>query len=154
MNLKRITIGLTVIASLAFGALVFAGSPDPGSGAVNFTVMNTETSGDATVNASYVNQSGAVVSTIPQTIAQQSSQGFPITSSNVPAGFVGSAVISSDKEIVAFAQMIWSGGAFGDGRQPGSGAAAWTSPTETACTQMERSRSGKPKPKRCPSRSK
>ena len=120
MNLKRITIGLTVIASLAFGALVFAGSPDPGSGAVNFTVMNTETSGDATVNASYVNQSGAVVSTIPQTIAQQSSQGFPITSSNVPAGFVGSAVISSDKEIVAFAQMIWSGGAFGDGKSAGA----------------------------------
>lgn len=120
MNIKKITIGFSLIISFIVAASVFAGNPSPGTGAVNFTVMNTETSGDATVNASYIDQSGTVVATIPKTISASSSQGFPISKSGLPAGFAGSAIVSSDKEIVAFAQMIWSGGAHGDGKSAGA----------------------------------
>jgi hypothetical protein len=95
-------------------------SPNPGTGNVNFTVMNMDASETAHVQADYVNQSGNVEKFKQTDIDPLSSAGFPIGESGLPDSWLGSVIVSADKEIVAFAQAYWEGGAYGDGKTAGA----------------------------------
>ena len=96
------------------------GTPNPGVGNVNLTVMNMDAADDASVQVSYINTSGVVDSSKSTVLAARSSEGFPITQSNLPDGWSGSAIVSSDKQIVAFAQARWEYGSSADGRTAGA----------------------------------
>jgi len=93
---------------------------DPGSGNVNFTVMNMDASNQAQVVVKYINQNGGVDSTKNVTIEPRSSAGFPIDQSGLPDNWTGSVIVSADREIVAFAQARWEGGEYGDGKTAGA----------------------------------
>ena len=108
-----VVLVLTTLAS-AQGAL------SPGAGSVNFTVQNLDPSEDASVIASYINSSGVADATIPATIAPQSSAGFNIADSGLVDNWMGSVIVSGDREIVAFAQARWENGTFGDGKTAGA----------------------------------
>jgi hypothetical protein len=101
-------------------AIALAHDPNPGRGNVNFTVMNLDASASAQITAQYVNQSGGVDASIDKTLKPRSSQGFPITDSGLPDNWIGSVIVSANKEIVAFAQARWEGGAYGDGKTAGA----------------------------------
>ncbi|RLC82089.1 MAG: hypothetical protein DRJ03_10630 [Chloroflexi bacterium] len=117
-HLKAPFISLVVVLMLV--TVASADSPDPGSGSVNFTVMNMDASASATVRADYINQSGSVEKYVEQTLDPRSSAGFAIGDSALPDNWIGSVIASSDKEIVAFAQARWEGGANGDGKTAGA----------------------------------
>jgi len=121
MTQRKSLILLVLLAALFVAvAVASAGDPNPGSAAVNFTVMNKDQVNDATVIAEYVNPNGVVDAQVQQVIKPLSSAGFPIGSSGLPDGWVGSALVSADREIAAFAQMRWNGGAYGDGKTAGA----------------------------------
>jgi hypothetical protein len=108
---------LAVLMLLLLLPVVFAqSSPNPGIGNVNFTVMNMDAAQSATVQADYVNQSGVVDSSISTTLDPRTSAGFPSTSSGLPDGWLGSAIVSADRQIVAFAQARWEAGTSADGK--------------------------------------
>ena len=117
-HLKAPFISLVVVLMLV--TIASADSPDPGLGNVNFTVMNMDALDSATVRADYINQSGNVEKYVEQTLDPRSSGGFEITDSGLPDNWMGSVIISSDKEVVAFAQARWEGGAIGDGKTAGA----------------------------------
>lgn len=117
---KSLFLLLSIAALLAVVVVVYAGDPNPGSGAVNFTVMNKDPNSDANVSAQYVNTNGVVDAMVDQIVKPLSSAGFQIGQAGLPDGWTGSAVISADRDIAAFAQIRWSGGAYGDGRTAGA----------------------------------
>jgi hypothetical protein len=120
--MKRIAIPLTcvLVVMMLVSTASAADSPNPGTGNVNFTVMNMDSSASAHVRADYVNQSGAVEKYVEKDIDALSSDGFPIEDSGLPDNWAGSVIVSADKEIVAFAQARWEGGAYGDGKTAGA----------------------------------
>ena len=119
--MRRLAIGaLSLVLVFALTSVAIAASFDPGSGSTNFTVMNMDSSGDATVVASYINQNGVEDATKEKTIGPLSSDGFPISESGLPDGWIGSVIVSSDQEVSAFAQMLWAGGSYGDGKTAGA----------------------------------
>lgn len=117
-------VGISIISLIVLLMLVSTASavdsPNPGTGNVNFTVMNMDASDSAHVRADYVNQSGNVEKFKETDIDPLSSAGFPITESGLPDSWLGSVIVSADKEIVAFAQAYWEGGAYGDGKTAGA----------------------------------
>ena len=96
------------------------GGLNPGSGSVNFTVMNLDANEASQVVAEYVNQNGQVDATKNVQIQPRSSEGFPIDAAGLPDNWAGSVIISADKEIVAFGQARWEGGTYGDGKTAGA----------------------------------
>ena len=111
---RLLSVSIALVVVMALVAPVFAGEPDPGVGNVNFTVMNLHETENATVQAQYISSgegaggaAGTVDATIPVTIDPRSSNGFPINDSGLPDNWAGSAVVSSDRPVAAFAQMMW-----------------------------------------------
>jgi hypothetical protein len=114
--MKRLTaVFLSLLLVLTTVGATMAAPPNPGSGGTNFTVQNLDAVDDAAVRADYISQTGAVAAFKEKTIAALGSDGFPIDDSGLPDNWIGSVVVSADKKIVAFAQMIWQGGDPGDG---------------------------------------
>jgi hypothetical protein len=119
-RLRTILPVAVLISGLVLTTVVSAQAVDPGSGNVNFTVMNLDTTESATVVASYIDQAGNVSSTRQATLDPLSSEGFPIDTSGLPDNWQGSVIVSGDREIVAFAQARWEGGNYGDGQTAGA----------------------------------
>lgn len=117
---RMVSVLMVVVVLLGIATPVFAAPPNPGSGSTNFTVQNLDEVEDANVQADYVNQSGEVDASVPKTIGPLASDGFPAADSGLDDGWLGSVVVSADKEIVAFAQMIWQGGDSADGKTAGA----------------------------------
>ena len=114
--MKRLSlVSLVLVFSMMLATLVSAQGLSPGSGSTNFTVMNLDPSTESTVMAAYINENGVVDAEIPKTVQPQSSEGFPISESGLPDGWSGSVILSADTEVVAFAQMSWMSGTYGDG---------------------------------------
>lgn len=119
--MKRFTsLLLAVVLVLAFASTAMAAPPEPGSGSTNFTVQNLDAAESASVRADYVNQAGAIDANKTKSIGSLASDGFPASDSGLLDGWLGSVVVSADKEIVAFAQMIWSAGSSADGKTAGA----------------------------------
>lgn len=114
--MKRLTaLFLSLVLVLTTVGATMAAPPNPGTGGTNFTVQNLDPAEAANVHADYVSQSGAISAYKDKTISSLGSDGFPISDSGLPDNWIGSVVVSADKKIVAFAQMIWEGGNPGDG---------------------------------------
>jgi hypothetical protein len=94
---------------------------NPGEAFTNFTVQNLDSAGVANVQASYISQDGTTAAVVPspdsedpfRDIPANGASGFPAAESSLPQGFNGSAIVSGDKELAAFAQMFWSDGGIG-----------------------------------------
>ncbi len=123
--MKRVVSIILVIFLLATtGGPVSAQVLDPGSAVTNFTVQNLSLTEVAQVQAQYIGTDGSVVATVPASgsaqpyieIQPKSSAGFPASESGLPSGFEGSAIVSGNQELAAFAQMLWSGGTSSDGK--------------------------------------
>ncbi len=121
MKRLRFVFPVVLVAVLVLTTLASAqGELDPGMGSVNFTVQNLDSSETASVIASYINSSGEVAATVNEDILPRSSVGFPVSKSGLPDNWDGSVIVSSDREIVAFAQARWENGTFGDGKTAGA----------------------------------
>jgi hypothetical protein len=124
--MKRLGLVLVIalVATLVLAFPVLAGEPDPGSGAVNFTVQNLG-SITANVTAQYVDGDGSVDYTKADVkIGPLASEGFPASAAVLDDGWDGSVVVSADQEIVAFGQAIWTNSSLdgGAGRYQTAGA--------------------------------
>lgn len=117
--MRRLAICILILA-LALSIAVPVLAQDPGTANVNFTVMNLDPTEDATVIAQYVNQDGMVDAAVEKTLPPLTPAGFPIADSGLPDGWIGSVVVSSDKEITAFGQILWTGGTSTDGTTAGA----------------------------------
>jgi len=114
-------IAVVLVLGLLTSSLVSAqASFNPGAGSVNFTVMNMDTVEEATVVATYISTNGTVAATVNKTLDTLSSDGFNIADAGLPATWQGSVIVSSNTEIVAFAQATWTGGTSGDGKTAGA----------------------------------
>lgn len=93
-----------------------AQGPNPGSGNSKIYVMNLDPAGSASVTAEFYNQSGTVAYSDTATVpyagqASWDTQALP----GLPTGWLGSAVLSSNRAIAAVTHLLWTGGASGDG---------------------------------------
>lgn len=112
---RLITLGISLVLILSTVLVTIAAPPDPGIGNTNFTVQNLDAIQPARVRAIYVSPTGAQAAYRTKEIPAWGSDGFPISESGLPDNWTGSVVVSADKKLVAFAQMLWEGGSPGDG---------------------------------------
>jgi hypothetical protein len=110
LTMKRLSLVVALVLLLLVAAPVLAQDPDPGTGAVNFTVQNLG-GAETTVVAQYVNQSGVVDAEIDKVIGALASEGFPAADSGLDDGWAGSVVISAGENIAAFGQALWTNSA-------------------------------------------
>lgn len=119
--MKRIAVPIMVVLMLVLALPVAAQAPvNPGTGGVNFTVMNMDPVDAADVIVDYIAPNGVVAATKSVSIDALSSEGFPIDQSGLPDSWSGSVIVSGSKPMVAFAQVLWQGGNYGDGRTAGA----------------------------------
>jgi len=129
MTKKRLTLAFSFMLLLALVALPAAAQsfPDPGTGSTYTELVNT-TADAATINITYYNQSGGTVAGPTRTIPGNGSTAIDPASSQLPQGFNGAGVVSSNKQLASVVQTQWTGGP-GDGFQMGlySGVSAGSS---------------------------
>ena len=114
---------ILVLLSLMVPLIAVAG---PSSYATGFSVANLDSSNPAAIVITYYNQDGTTnVSPVSDTIpAGGVNSYFPI---HTTAGFDGSAVISSDREVAAIVNVLGDNGAFGGADYGGFSSGATTS---------------------------
>ncbi len=105
-----VLLGLTLTVLLTFSQSVFAQISSYDSA---FQVQNLSGS-VATIAISFYAQDGSLTAQVPDTIAANGSNTYAPLPSQVPNGFNGSVVISSDQPVAAIANVI------GDGTQGSS----------------------------------
>jgi len=110
--------------------VVIAAGPNPGTGNSKIYAMNLDTGGDAHVNADFYNQAGSVAYSDSATIPYAGHASWDTQLIGLPSGWLGSAILSSDRPIAAVSHLYWTGGASGDGIT----AAAYTGFSEGANT--------------------
>ncbi len=104
--MRKLLIGLVVILALTLGIAVLVSAQGGVIYTSGFQVQNLE-SDTATVQLEFYNQDGTLAASPTYTITGNSSRTFfPIT--DVPSGFNGSLVISSDKDIRAINNLMGS----------------------------------------------
>jgi hypothetical protein len=99
-----------VATALAIGAgavPAFAGGPGSGNGATNFYVQDVSST-MATVVAQYYGPSGSVDATRSVTVNSGATAEFLASASGLGSGWKGSVVVSSDQDIVAAAETVWT----------------------------------------------
>ena len=125
---KQIALVLAVVMLLALVAIpAYADYPDPGVG-TTYTELANKESAAASASITYYNPSGGTVPGTNVSIPGNGSYMVDPDSTALPQGFVGSAVVSSNKQLASVVQTEWVGGP-GDGFQMGlySGVAAGSS---------------------------
>ncbi len=116
---KKWPLVLSFVLLLALVALPAAAQsyPDPGTGSTFTELVNT-TADAATVNITYYTQGGGTVAGPTRNIPGNGSTAIDPASSQLPAGFNGAGVVSSNKKLASVVQTKWMGGP-GDGFQMG-----------------------------------
>jgi len=125
---KQIALVLAVVMLLALVAIpAYADYPDPGVG-TTYTELANKESAAASASIMYYNTSGGTTAGPNSTIPGNGSIKIDPDSTQLPQGYVGSAVVSSNKQLASVVQTEWVGG-LGDGFQMGlySGVAAGSS---------------------------
>ena len=106
--MKKITTLLVLAALLALSISVASAAPS--SYSTGFQVANLSSSATANITMTFYNASGGTPIEVTDTIAAGSSNTyFPLSNPNavnLPAGFAGSAVISSDQPVAAIVNVI------------------------------------------------
>lgn len=109
--MKKITTLLVLAALLALSISVASAAPS--SYSTGFQVANLSSSATANISMSFYNASGGNAIEVTDTIAAGSSNTyFPLSNPdavNLPAGFAGSAVISSDQPVAAIVNVLGDG---------------------------------------------
>ncbi|GEM_PF-6005637 len=96
------------IAFAAFGTPALATGPVTGTGTTNFYVQNTSLTTVASVVAQYYGPTGSTDATRNVSINPGSSFAFMADASGLGAGWKGSVVVSSDQDVVAAAETVWT----------------------------------------------
>lgn len=114
---KRIAFGLTLVLVLMSVLPALAADPLPGTGNTDIIVQNTDTNTAnpaATVNVDYINQAGGVEKTVFASVKPLAANEFTAANSGLGDGWIGSAVVSSEKELAAVVNVIWTNGSAND----------------------------------------
>lgn len=107
-------LALTLLVMPALAAEP-AADPNPGSGSVDVTLMNTVTESSPGVTGQYYNQDGTPASTRYLTLNGMGSAQFKVSESGLPDTWKGSMVVSSWTDIAAVATIHWRDNPVGDG---------------------------------------
>lgn len=114
---KRLALSLTLVLVAMTVLPVFAADPNPGTGNTDIIVQNTDTNTAnpaAIVNVDYINQAGGVDQTVSASVRPLAAAEFTAASSGLGDGWIGSAVVSSEKELAAVVNVIWTNGTAND----------------------------------------
>ncbi|MCO6452343.1 MAG: hypothetical protein J5I90_16310 [Caldilineales bacterium] len=119
MTRKRIIIALGLVLLMALVAIPVAaqGYPDPGTGST-VTELANKTANAAQANLFYYDQNGNVIAGPQKNIAGNGSTVIDAAGSQLPQGFNGAGVASSNQPLAAVVETDWTGGP-GDGFQMG-----------------------------------
>jgi hypothetical protein len=119
------TVGAVVLlVALAVIPAAASGPPNPGTGSSDFYVMNVDGANSAMVNVNYYGQDGVSDTTDSVSLNAYGSRAFESGTLPVGDGWVGSVVLSSDRQVAAVSNIVWTGGQYGDGMSAGAYAGA------------------------------
>ena len=112
MNKSRIALMMVMVVS--FVVVISVSAQGPSSYTTGFQVANLDAANEAAIVIEFFRADGSTEATIIDTIpAGDSNSYYPLTA--VSAGFAGSAVISSDREVAAIVNVLGTkGGTVGD----------------------------------------
>jgi len=130
---KKLSLILAVVMAFSFVLPVLAADPNPGTGNTDIIVQNADTNTAnpaATVNVDYINQSGGVEKTVFASVSPLAAGEFSAETSGLGDGWIGSAVVSSEKELAAVVNVLWTNGSALDHTTGGSYAGYDTGSTE------------------------
>lgn len=119
-RLLSVLVMVGLLVGLAVIPVAASGPPNPGTGSSDFYVMNVDGTSSATVNVNYYGQDGVSDATDTISLNPYGSREFASGTLPVGDGWVGSVVLSSDRELAALTNIIWSGGQYGDGTTAGA----------------------------------
>ena len=114
---KLLTLGMALVIVLMTVLPVLAADPNPGTGNTDIIVQNTDTNTGnpaATVNVDYINQAGGVEKTVFASVNPLAAGEFSAATSGLGDGWIGSAVVSSEKELAAVVNVLWTNGSAND----------------------------------------
>lgn len=113
---RRILLVLSFALLLAIVALPAAAQswPTPGQG-YTITELSNKTGDAAQVNITYYDQAGTPLAGPSPSIPGNGSKKIDPASSQLPAGYNGAAVVSSNKPLASVVNTRWEGGTGGDG---------------------------------------
>lgn len=107
--MKKIAVLLTLLMVMALASLASAG---PSVYSSSIQIQNLSDTEAANINIAFYTASGTEI-TVSDTVAAGSSNTYFPLPSQVPAGFSGSAVISSSKPVAAIVNVVGDGFNFG-----------------------------------------
>lgn len=119
---------LCVVMLLVTPLVVAAAGPNPGTGNAKIYAMNLDSGGQAHVVAEFYNQAGTVAYSDSANVPFAGYASWDTQLTGLPSGWLGSAILSSDRPIAAVSHLLWTGGGSGDGAT----AAAYTGFSEGA----------------------
>ncbi len=119
MTKRRVTLFLSFALLLALVAIPAAAQsyPDPGTGSTYTELANT-TADSASVSITYYDQGGSSTTGPNRTVLGNGSTAIDPASSQLPQGYNGAGVVSSNKPLASTVNTQWTGGS-GDGFQMG-----------------------------------
>jgi len=106
---------LSVALLLVTPLVVAAAGPNPGTGNAKIYAMNLDSGGQAHVVADFYNQAGAVAYSDSANVPYAGHASWDTQLTGLPSGWLGSAILSSDRPIAAVSHLLWTGGGSGDG---------------------------------------
>ncbi|NLE76257.1 MAG: hypothetical protein GX605_05840 [Chloroflexi bacterium] len=114
---KSLSLFLALVFVVMSVVPALAADPNPGTGNTDIIVQNTDTNTGnpaATVNVDYINQSGGVEKTVFKSVKPLAAGEFSAATSGLGDGWIGSAVVSSEKELAAVVNVVWTNGSAND----------------------------------------
>ncbi|MCP4196620.1 MAG: hypothetical protein GY762_05660 [Proteobacteria bacterium] len=111
MTKRRVTLILSFALLLALVAIPAAAQsyPDPGTGSTYTELANTTTD-SASISITYYDQDGATTAGPDRTIPGNGSTAIDPASSQLPQGYNGAGVVSSNKPLASTVNTRWTGG--------------------------------------------
>jgi hypothetical protein len=113
--MKKWGIALAALVLLLTPLVAAAAGPNPGTGNARIFAMNLDTGGQAHVVADFYNQAGTVAYSDSANVPFAGFASWDTQLTGLPSGWLGSAILSSDRPIAAVTHVKWTGGAGGDG---------------------------------------
>ncbi len=134
-SIRTAAVSVLVLVLLCTIVSVEAQTPDNGQGNANVIAQNMDTdtsSGNPSANvvAAYHNPNGSVADSLGTSIRPLAAKEFQISDTTIGQGWTGSTVLYSDEELASVVNLLWDGGAYGDG----TAAASYTGFSQTSDT--------------------
>ncbi|HIC89148.1 MAG TPA: hypothetical protein EYP04_07070 [Anaerolineae bacterium] len=121
--MKKVAFAVLAAVILVMPLVAYAQGPNPGTGNTTIFVMNLDNSGPATVTAEFIDQTGATTYSDTDSVPYAGFKKWRTQDiGNLTPGWLGSLILSSDKQIAAVAHIHWTGGVTAGGRDGITGA--------------------------------